>query len=130
MMRTALMLLMVTVINVTTAGCGAFSFLLPVEKTWTESPWKNFEEARDAFDRIEPRKTSSDELKESGFDPYVNHNIAVLTYMDVFNKFVPNSSISLADQDPAIQECFQARNRCTGLKVVVRPPNRSCVNSR
>ncbi len=117
-LRTSLMLPMVVLAIVTSAGCGGV--LLPTEKKWTESPWNDFVAAKEAFDQVTPQKTTAEELKDLGFDPYENHNVAFLNYMDVFIKFVPNASITLADQDPAIQRCFQVRNRCNGLKVVAR----------
>jgi len=105
-----------TLTTISLAGC---SFLLPVDKEWTDSPWDSFEETRLAFDQIVPKQTTLEDLKTLGFHPYEDHNVAVLTYMDVYKEFVPNASVSLADQDPAIQPCFQARDKCRGLKVWV-----------
>lgn len=55
-----------------TAGCAS---LLPKAKSESEAPWKTFEEIKCTFDSIEPGRTTVQELKQLGFDPFVNRNV-------------------------------------------------------
>ena len=57
------------------AGCAS---LLPKAKVETAAPWKTFEEGKRTFDSIEPGRTTLRELKQLGYDPFVNPNVAVL----------------------------------------------------
>lgn len=98
-------------------GCET-PILLPTERAWSDEKWGSFEEARQAFDRIVPGRTSMDELRDMGFHPDVMPNIEVQTYMDVYKQFVPNNGISLTDQDPGVQQCIQARSHCQGWRVM------------
>jgi hypothetical protein len=89
---------------------------LPHQDTRVISPWESFEGAKAAFDQIEPGSTTARELVPLGYDPFGGENVAVLTYMDIFERFVPNASMELDQQDEAIQDCVRAQNRCLGYR--------------
>lgn len=91
------------------AGCAS---LLPKSKSETEAPWKTFEEVKRTFDSIEPGHTTLQELKDVGYDPYVNPNVTVLNYSDVLSKYAPNA---VRDEflEPGIRECLQTQNKCS-----------------
>ncbi len=118
-MRMSKMLAMVMLLAASGVGCESPGFLLHDEQEWT-TQWETFGQVRQAFDQVVPRQTSLQELKTLGFDPYTNPSIAVLSYMDVFKRFHPTSGFSLADHDPAIRECFEARENCRGLQLSSR----------
>lgn len=114
--RTPIALL--ALLGLLTMGCRSFlPQLLPDTKERTDSSFASFAEARAAFDEIVPNATSADELRELGFHPEASPNVAILTYMDVFQRFVPNNGIHLRDQDPGVQECIRVRERCHGWQL-------------
>jgi hypothetical protein len=100
-------------VAVLAAGC---SSLLPKSKSETEAPWKSFEAAKLAFDSIEPGRTTLQELKLLGYDPYVNTNVTVLNYSDVLNKYAPNA-IREEYLEPGILECLQTQNKCSAYSL-------------
>jgi len=96
------------------AGCSA---LLPSSREATANPWKSFEEAQVTFDKIIPGQTSEADLKGLQLDPRTNPNITILNYSEVLMRFVPHSSISLADLDSGVRECVSAKVLCKGFAV-------------
>lgn len=92
---------------------------LPRQRVVTESPWEEFRSAKQAFDAIELGRTTVEELQQLGFHPYDNENVAILSYMDVFEIFVPNASLSVEDTDPGIQRCISSRTGCVGYRQAV-----------
>lgn len=92
---------------------------LPHQRVVTDSPWAEFVDAKRAFDRIEPDHTTIEELRALGFHPYRNDNVAILSYMDVFEIFVPNAALRVEDTHPGIQRCIASRDRCVGYRQAV-----------
>jgi len=95
------------------SGCGS---LLPEAKTITRSPWATFEDAKRAYDSIEPYKSTIDDLKRLGYDPFVTPNIKILSYLDVMNRFMINPSIKKEDLDEGIQRCIDFKNYCKAFE--------------
>jgi hypothetical protein len=95
-------------------GCAK---LLPYERESIESPWESFEGAKAAFDLVRLEETNDEELRGLGFHPFGAPNVEILTFMDVYQRFVPHDGIRLADQDPGVQRCVEVRERCTGYRV-------------
>jgi hypothetical protein len=83
--------------------------LLPSAKVTTESPWKTFTEAKTAFEKIEPGRTTSEELKTLGFDINASPNLKILNYLDIAATV---QSIRIEDLDAGLQQCIRARNDC------------------
>lgn len=96
------------------AGCAS---LLPTSNTATQTPWGSFDEAMRMFDSIQPSKTTSQDLKAMGLDPFVQANIAILNYADLIRRFAPPGSSSLADLDPALRRCIEAIDNCRGYEI-------------
>lgn len=95
-------------------GCSA---LLPSSREATANPWKSYEEAELTFDKIIPGQTTEGDLKNLQLDPRTNPNITILNYSEVLMRFVPHSSISLADLDRGVRECVSAKVLCKGFSV-------------
>lgn len=110
----ALRLLVVGLVALTLHGCGG---LLPRSHESVNVTWSNFDEAKSAFDRIEPNATTVADLGALGFDPYTSPNTTILTYLDVIKYFMPNPSMRLEDLDPAVRDCISARDACRGFRV-------------
>lgn len=108
----ALLCLTLLILN----GCAS---MLPSAQQHTEARWHNYEEARLAFDAIQPGSTSKAQLADMGFDPFKVPNIKLLNYLELMRIFLPNDSIRLADLHPDIQSCLSARNECLGYEVLL-----------
>jgi hypothetical protein len=106
--------LTVFLVGAALSGCGG---VLPRSHQSVNVTWKSFNEAKAAFDRIEPGVTSVADLKSLGFDPYTSPNTTILTYLDVIKYFMPNQAIRLEDLDPAVQDCIRARDACRGFRM-------------
>jgi hypothetical protein len=91
--------------------------MLPRSEETTASPWKTYQEAQAAFDRIEPGRTTVDDLKALELDPATNANIVILNYSDVLRRFLLNQSVSVADLDYGVRECVSAKIVCWGYEV-------------
>lgn len=91
------------------SGC---AHLLPDSSVDARSSFESFEAAQRAFERIEPYKTSTSDLKALGFDPSGSRNVTLIPYPDLVTRLAPNASIALADLDPGIRDCILSRMTC------------------
>jgi hypothetical protein len=91
--------------------------LLPSSKVMVKSPWKNFDDAKLDYEKINPGITTVAELNKLGFDPYQVPNIRIMNATDIINIFMPNPSIKIENLDPGIQKCIESKDRCTGYKI-------------
>lgn len=89
---------------------------LPRDETFTESPWPTFAEAKAAYDRIALAETNGAELRKLGFDPYRTPNAAILSYLDVTQRFTVDGRLGLSELEPAVRECIAARTDCKGYE--------------
>jgi hypothetical protein len=99
------------------AGC---SSLLPKSKETTGAPgigWQSYQDAQQAFDRIETGKTTLADLNAMQLDPRTNPNITLLPRHEVLQRFIVNQSVSMNELDEGVRECLQAREQCKALEV-------------
>ena len=115
-MKLSTMCLLYLALVLSTTGCRS---LLPSEAKRTRTPWRNFEEAQAAFDRIVPHKTTVADLKGLGFDPVATPNVKILTYLDLINRFLPNNSITLQDLQPDVRACIQSKDCCHAYELTL-----------
>ncbi len=99
-----------------TTGCGS---MLPQAHGRAESPWHSFEQAKAAFDKVIPNQTSKDDLHKLAFDPFKNPNIEIMTYLDLANMFMPNSSFQKEDIAQEVRECMKAQDKCYGYRLII-----------
>lgn len=92
-------------------GC---SSLLPSVRQRSESIWTSYDQAQQAFERIQPGTTQIEELWTLGFDPRKHPNIRLLNYLDIIKQFIPNDSIPMNSVDEAVRDCLQAKTDCHG----------------
>lgn len=95
-------------------GCGS---LLPSIKETTRSPWKTFDEAKNAFDKIIPYETTTAELQRLGFSPFSTPNVRIITYLEIIQRFMANPSIKKEDLDEGLQTCITARDNCKAYEI-------------
>src|SRR5215475_8203159 len=93
-------------------GCGGM--LLPSQSELDASAFSSYGDVQGAFEQITLEKTDTQDLAKLGFDPHQSPNVAVLSYLDVVERFMPNSSIAFDRLDPAVQACIFARTACEG----------------
>jgi len=79
--------------------------------------WETFDDADAAFNRIEVHTTRVEDLKELGFDPHTTPNIKVLNYLDIMERFIPNSSITKEDLHPDVRQCIELKEGCMGYEL-------------
>jgi hypothetical protein len=103
------------------AGCAE---LLPKAHNTFESPWSNFETAKAAIERIEPYRTTKADLKAADIDPFVNANVALLTYSDIILRFPIGGSVPAEKLDRGLRECLFAGKSCYGYAMNIRDVKR------
>ena len=96
------------------AGCSA---LLPRGEAVAESPWNSYEDALKTFEKIEPHRTTVEDLAKLKLDPMQNPNITVLNYSDVLRRFIPSPSTNVDNLDSGVRECIEAKIACKGYEV-------------
>lgn len=116
--RIAFLLMSFSLICQLIAGCSSSS-LLPVAKGRLDSPWRSFEEAKQAYDQVVPYETREEDLRMLALSPYENANIQIISYLDLINRFMPNSSVSKEDLAPGVRGCLESHNRCYGYELTV-----------
>ncbi len=94
------------------SGCGGM--LLPDQSEIGTSTFQSYKSVQYAFDRIALRHTSVTDLSGLGFDADKTPNVQVLSYLDIVEHFMPNSSMAFDKLDPAVQDCIMARTACEG----------------
>lgn len=99
-------------------GCGS---LLPSVKEETKTySWNTFDEAKTAFEKIIPDKTTKDDLQRIGFDPGITPNLRILTHLDIIQLFMVNPSIRKDDLAPGIQSCIDAKENCSAYEIKIK----------
>ena len=69
---------------------------------------------KDAYDKVEPGRTSRSELMALGFDR-IRFKARSLSGLGVQEYFMPRTSTAFDRMDPALKACFDASSRCSAL---------------
>ncbi len=99
------------------AGC---SSLLPRSSDATQVEWKTFEEARTAFEAIEPFRTRKSTLIANGFDPYNNPSVTILSYPEIVQRFSAGNALEREEYEHGIRSCLVAGRACSGYQIAVK----------
>jgi hypothetical protein len=113
-MKTRLKSLLMGIIFLILTGCAA---LLPSSKATVNSPWDDFNSAKQEYEKIIPEITTVSDLKKMSFNPYEVPNIRILNVTEIIGVFLPNPSIRIEDLDPGIQKCIEKKQRCTAYRI-------------
>lgn len=103
------------------AGCAE---LLPKQRSEVASPWSSYEQARAAIERIVPYKTTREDLRAAGIDPYLTPNVQLLTYSEILLRFPITGSMPLDRLDQGLRECLEAGKECQGFSISVHDTKR------
>lgn len=98
-------------------GC---SSLLPSSRQDVKASWDGFGDVKTAFDRIVPYATTTEDLKDLGFDPFAASNIELLTYMDIVKRFMPNPNIKKEELDRGLIECLAQKESCRAYEIKLK----------
>ena len=116
-MKTPSLLLLAT-LALPTVGCTSVKKSLFIsENTRSVTAWETFDQAEAAFAKIIPHQTRDEDLKALGFDPHTTPNIKILNYLDIIERFIPNSSITKEDLHPDVRSCIELREGCMGYEL-------------
>jgi hypothetical protein len=99
------------------AGC---SSLLPRSAEMSgvkATAWQSYAEAEAAFAKITPGMTTVKDLAALRLNPRTNPNITVVPRFAVMQRFMVNSTVTLADLDDGVRECISAQNACVGWEI-------------
>lgn len=107
------------------AGCEA---LLPKSHSEVTSPWRSYEDARAAIERIVPGETTTEQLQAMGIDPYASPNLQVLSFSDILLRF-PVQGSTLDRIDGGLRQCLEAGKACTGYYLNVRDVRRDHIGN-
>jgi hypothetical protein len=92
------------------AGCGS---LLPSERAELLSPFGDYLDAEARYTQAVPGKTHRAQLFSLGFDPVIEGNGRMLSFLDIRLLFVqPNIPIDYLPT--GLLQCLEAKERCTG----------------
>ena len=94
-------------------GC---SSLLPRARS-ESSPFKTFDEARNAIESLVPMQSNVATLTALGIDPVKQPNTTILTHADIVRQFVPSSLLRREDLNPGVLACLEARDTCRGWQL-------------
>lgn len=94
-------------------GCGGLG-LLPRESELKNTSFKSYQDVEVAYAQISPGQTRLTDLVAIGFDANDSPNVEVLSYLGVIERFIPRDSIRFDNLDPVVQQCIEARERCSG----------------
>ena len=111
--------LLVAILVLPPIGCTPAnkSSLFMSENMRSVTVWESFDEAEAAFKKIIPHQTRVEDLKALGFDPHTTPNIKILNYLDIIQRFVPNSSIRIEDLHPDVRSCIELKDGCMGYEL-------------
>jgi hypothetical protein len=99
---------------VATTGCKS---MFVSENHRSVTKWETFDHAEAAFEKVVPHKTRVTDLKDLGFDPHTTPNIKILNYLDIIERFIPNSSITKEDLHPDVRTCIELKDGCMGYEI-------------
>jgi len=108
------------------AGCQS---LLPRSSSEVRDSWTDFDQARQAIERIVPYQTQRADLYAQGLEPGRNPAITLLSFADVSQRFALGTTVTADTLDPGLADCFRAGKRCSGYSVVVRQVKRRRVGN-
>ena len=120
MKNTAFLCLSYLALVMVTTGCRS---ILPTDHNQSKSAWETFAEAEQAFAQIIPHETTSEDLKELGFDPEHTANVKILTYLDLIHRFMPTPSITLYDLQEDVRKCIEAKDDCRAYELTLHVNN-------
>ena len=111
------------------AGLEGCTALLPKSQAETEAVWRSFDEARIVIEKIEPYKTTRDELRAAGIGALGDPTITLLSHVDIAVRFPIGGVLREQDVDPGIRDCLRSGKACNAYLINLRRTNRDRVGN-
>jgi hypothetical protein len=105
--------IVVLAVTLAVVGFGVLS-LLPHQPEPTSLGIRSLKELAAAYARVQPGATRASQLATLGFDTSTP-NVEVLSYLGVMERFMAHDTVGFDHLNVAIQDCIEARDRCTAL---------------
>lgn len=109
------------------SGCGT---LLPSGHETSGGNWKSYSYTKEIFSKIIPNKTTTEDLKTLGIEPNKTHNLRILTYLDVMERFKLDSTMfNNIKLPPGMKEALAKHEKCRGYELILENKNKKRVGS-
>jgi hypothetical protein len=118
-MRRALPVLLLALLLPPVSAC---SSLLP-RSSRSDSPFRSFEEAKEAFDAVEVGRTRTDELRALRIDPE-RQGVTLLSGAQLLPLYLPHEGATVDLHGEGLRTCAQSGERCEGWVVDVERDRR------
>jgi hypothetical protein len=82
-----------------------------------QSPWENFNNAKEEYEKKIPNVTTVNDLDKMMFNPHEVPNIRIMNVTEIIGIFMANPAIKITDLDPGIQKCIENKHRCMAYKI-------------
>ena len=103
----------ILVVTLALLGCGTLTLLPRASSDTVSTQLHSLKDLAAAYVRVQPGETRASQLAAIGFDT-TNANVQVLSYLGVMERFAADSR-KFDRLDGALQDCIEARDRCTAL---------------
>jgi len=101
------------VVTLALLGCGTLTLLPRPYSDTASTQLRSLKDLAAAYVRVQPGETRASQLAALGFDT-TTANVQVLSYLGVIERFAGDSR-NFDRLDEPLQECIEARDRCTAL---------------
>ncbi|HEX4292949.1 MAG TPA: hypothetical protein VHZ29_02340 [Rhizomicrobium sp.] len=102
----------ILVVTLAVLGLGALTYV-PRSNDTAVTRIGSPQDLASAFARVQPGRTRASQLAALGFDT-TTPNVQVLSYLGVMERYA-SASTNFDKLDAALQNCIEARNRCTAF---------------
>ena len=103
----------VLVVTLAVIGFGVVGFL-PRQTDTANLGISSLKDLAQAYVQVKPGTTRASQLARLGFDT-ANPSVHMLSYLGVMERFMARDSVAFDRLDTAVQDCIEARDRCTAL---------------
>lgn len=86
--------------------------LLPKGQSEDLSPFSKYEDARNAFGKVTPYRTTLADLKTFGFDAQSSTNVREIAYPQFMSLVAESPYLPMEQLDVGIRDCITAGSRC------------------
>ncbi|MEJ0026423.1 MAG: hypothetical protein WDN01_10375 [Rhizomicrobium sp.] len=111
----------ILVVTLALLGCGTLTLLPRPSSEAASTQLRSLQDLAAAYVRVQPGETRASQLAALGFDT-TTANVQVLSYLGLIERFAGDSR-KFDRMDEPLQECIEARDRCTAL--VFKPGDKS-----
>lgn len=111
-------LILVLFTTLLTAGCVTWQPSSYSRPTDDKLPWKDYDAAKVAADKIEAGKTTFSDLKKLGFDPDKIPNTSKI--VDVRKSLLPNPTSTIEELTEGARICYKKGALCDGYRFYVK----------